>query len=369
MKFLLSLIFVKFISVYSHGRLLDPPARSSAWREDSSKFPIYFFDNQMFCGGFNSYAILNKGRCGICGEDYNGEKQFEKGGKYYRGLAVRTYSQGQVIDVTVQITSNHKGFFEFRICNIDNSKTDASQSCLNQNLLRDNFARTRIPVQPGLTGLINTKIKLPDNLACENCVFQWKYHTANFWNIDPITKKGCVGCGIQEVFMGCADVKIISSKDTRFNELKKTTKKTIILELSTQTVIPPNWPSEAPTWPWQRTTKSQQTTLRLKNKNQFSKPQRRPLLQQSNIIDIQDIQPELFEIPVYLNEKDQAKLKSRISEELGDRKLDDEEIKEALTVIPKDWPSEAPTWASSPTAVPPNWPPQAPTWPWQATKK
>jgi hypothetical protein len=38
--------------ISGHGRLLDPPARSSAWREDPVRFPMYYDDNQMFCGGF-----------------------------------------------------------------------------------------------------------------------------------------------------------------------------------------------------------------------------------------------------------------------------------------------------------------------------
>ena len=38
--------------ISGHGRLLDPPARSSAWREDPVRFPMFYDDNQMFCGGF-----------------------------------------------------------------------------------------------------------------------------------------------------------------------------------------------------------------------------------------------------------------------------------------------------------------------------
>lgn len=44
--------------VLGHGRMLNPPARSSAWREDS-RFPTYYDDNQMFCGGFYTQWIVN----------------------------------------------------------------------------------------------------------------------------------------------------------------------------------------------------------------------------------------------------------------------------------------------------------------------
>ncbi len=43
----------------AHGRLLVPPARSSAWREDPARFPSYFDDAQMFCGGFQTQWGVN----------------------------------------------------------------------------------------------------------------------------------------------------------------------------------------------------------------------------------------------------------------------------------------------------------------------
>ena len=43
-----------FKNAHGHGRLLNPPARTSAWRFDALKFPTEFNDNQMFCGGFQT---------------------------------------------------------------------------------------------------------------------------------------------------------------------------------------------------------------------------------------------------------------------------------------------------------------------------
>lgn len=48
----LAFIFAKINYTNAHGRLLDPPARSTAWREDPSRFPTNYDDNSMFCGGF-----------------------------------------------------------------------------------------------------------------------------------------------------------------------------------------------------------------------------------------------------------------------------------------------------------------------------
>ncbi len=42
------------VEINSHGLLLEPAARSSAWRLDSSKFPAYYNgDNNFFLSDFN----------------------------------------------------------------------------------------------------------------------------------------------------------------------------------------------------------------------------------------------------------------------------------------------------------------------------
>ena len=40
--------------ISGHGRLMQPIARSSAWRKWPSMFPAYYGDNQMFCGGVHT---------------------------------------------------------------------------------------------------------------------------------------------------------------------------------------------------------------------------------------------------------------------------------------------------------------------------
>ena len=44
-------LIVKAIQINCHGRLLNPVARTSAWRLFPNIFPAYYDDNQMFCGG------------------------------------------------------------------------------------------------------------------------------------------------------------------------------------------------------------------------------------------------------------------------------------------------------------------------------
>ena len=55
---------------------------------------------------------------------------------------------------------------------------------------------------------IRLKLRLPTGVTCAACVLQWKYNAGNSWGVDPVTKQGCIGCGPQEQFYGCADVAI-----------------------------------------------------------------------------------------------------------------------------------------------------------------
>ena len=53
----------------------------------------------------NSFKILCTvdGKCGICGEPYDLPKDYEKGGKLYRGFSVRTYTEGQWIQSKIEV--------------------------------------------------------------------------------------------------------------------------------------------------------------------------------------------------------------------------------------------------------------------------
>jgi hypothetical protein len=90
--------------IAGHGRLLQPAARTSAWRQWPSLFPAEYNDAQMFCGGTQTLWGKNSGKCGICGEDFSLPKNFEKGGPMYRNLLVAKYSQGQQIEAVVEVS-------------------------------------------------------------------------------------------------------------------------------------------------------------------------------------------------------------------------------------------------------------------------
>ncbi len=48
---LIILLSATIDQINCHGRLLEPIARTSAWRKFPATFPAYYDDAQMFCGG------------------------------------------------------------------------------------------------------------------------------------------------------------------------------------------------------------------------------------------------------------------------------------------------------------------------------
>ena len=55
-------------------------------------------------------------KCGVCGDRYNEPhpQPNENTGKYGQGIIAAEYTAGSVIDVHIRLTTNHKGFFNFR---------------------------------------------------------------------------------------------------------------------------------------------------------------------------------------------------------------------------------------------------------------
>ena len=51
------------------------------------------------------------------------------------GVIVKRYRPGSVIEVGVELTANHQGFFEFRLCPLNNQTTPETDECFDQNLL------------------------------------------------------------------------------------------------------------------------------------------------------------------------------------------------------------------------------------------
>ena len=93
---------------------------------------------QTNCGGYDRHQNQNGGRCGVCGDawDERRPRKGEGGGRFATGTIVRRYRPGQTVKISVDITANHMGYFQFRLCPQNNPRSAVSQSCLDRHLLR-----------------------------------------------------------------------------------------------------------------------------------------------------------------------------------------------------------------------------------------
>lgn len=105
----ISILMHLFDVCNGHGRLIEPPSRSSAWRY-GFKTPANYNDNELFCGGLFR-QIANGGRCGVCGDPWDAKqpRPNEHGGTYGLGVIVRKYNPGDVIPIGIDLTANHMG--------------------------------------------------------------------------------------------------------------------------------------------------------------------------------------------------------------------------------------------------------------------
>ncbi|XP_014238731.1 uncharacterized protein LOC106660313 [Trichogramma pretiosum] len=184
------------LEVRGHGRLIDPVARSSAWRY-GFKAPHNYNDNELFCGGVGIQYGVNNGLCGVCGDDYSlpRPRPNELGGYYGKGFIVKTYRQGDIIKAVVQITASHLGHFEFHICPLDYFDEE-SEACFRPLRLANGKRKFMGPIEQ--KGDYELELELPWYLTCKHCVLRWTYVAGNNWETH-----------VQETYRGCADVAIL----------------------------------------------------------------------------------------------------------------------------------------------------------------
>eukprot|EP00092_Neocalanus_flemingeri_P005351 GFUD01005765.1.p1 GENE.GFUD01005765.1~~GFUD01005765.1.p1 ORF type:complete len:328 (-),score=66.88 GFUD01005765.1:130-1092(-) len=209
----ISVIFIFTLTVLisytsGHARLLEPPSRSSMWRMGYPTPPDYQ-DNEGFCGGYQVQWGVNGGKCGVCGDAYNDPvKEHEApGGRFATGIIVREYQPGDTMDITVDVTANHQGYFTFRLCPVQTANTDPGQECFERpdhllSVITTNSDHFLLPDK--LTRKYQVTVQLPSHIECEHCILQWTYTCGNNWGRCP-DGVGRVGCGPQETFRACAD--------------------------------------------------------------------------------------------------------------------------------------------------------------------
>lgn len=81
------------------------------------------------------------GKCGICGDAYDASPREHEApyGKYANGIIVRQYHEGQMIDIQIDVTANHKGYFEFKLCPNNDITQDPDQNCFDQYVYLKDF--------------------------------------------------------------------------------------------------------------------------------------------------------------------------------------------------------------------------------------
>ncbi|KAH3882761.1 uncharacterized protein LOC127878063 [Dreissena polymorpha] len=194
--------------VLSSGSLYDPPNRAVMWKYGFPTSKNYNY-MQLNCGG-EKQPLDGPPVCGVCGDPYNAPKEHEKGGQYGTGMIGRYYPAGiKEINVKVELLAFEKGFFEFRLCPVNNGTL--TQQCLDEHLLpikEGYMAGTPMRFYPDAAGDFRLTVAVPPDMTCDLCVIQWRYRTANSWGEDPESKKEGLGFGPQEEFYNCADIRI-----------------------------------------------------------------------------------------------------------------------------------------------------------------
>ncbi|KFM24396.1 hypothetical protein F751_3114 [Auxenochlorella protothecoides] len=207
--------------VEAHGYLAVPLSRNALHNTDYCKQCLNAGGpSACSAGGSLEWPA---GRHGMCGDPYTGERKHEYGGVSATGTITGTYTEGQVVNMTIVITAAHKGRFMFRVCVIQDptsERAELTDECLNQHILMQaDVAGAQNAGSPYWydrgVGSWDMAYQLPQGLTCDGvntrCVMQWWYLTGNSCeppNTDPkyaspqLTKCGTNGAYPEEVRLG-----------------------------------------------------------------------------------------------------------------------------------------------------------------------
>ncbi|KAF0710774.1 hypothetical protein AaE_012384, partial [Aphanomyces astaci] len=136
----------------AHGRLISPPHRGYIGKlpKFADLVPVNYDDNGLSAGGIGG---TKGGKHGVCGDPYSGVRQHETGGTYglfpVHGSKVvgACYAPGSTVDLQVQLTANHQGYFQFGLCKLNGKHDKETNDCF-QTLVQPN-GETQWQVPPG----------------------------------------------------------------------------------------------------------------------------------------------------------------------------------------------------------------------------
>ncbi|KAF0700644.1 Aste57867_8822 [Aphanomyces stellatus] len=191
-------------TAFGHGRMVKPPHRGHIGRVPGFEFiPIDYDDNGLSAGGIEK---TKDGFHGICGDPYTdaSPRSHENGGKWglFRNVTGRAvgqcFSPGATVPITIQITANHWGNFDFGVCKL-NKPTDVETEACFQPLAQPNGQP--LWKVPAGNLFFDMEYVLPKDLKCDgdaHCVLRWHYRGGNNFGANAA----------QEEFWNCADIYI-----------------------------------------------------------------------------------------------------------------------------------------------------------------
>ncbi|KAK0181807.1 hypothetical protein PV327_000004 [Microctonus hyperodae] len=205
----IAITIINISEIFGHGMLIEPVNRGSAWKK-GFKTPINYDDDGNYCGGHTAHFIVNKGKCGVCGDNYSVKqpRANENGGVYGTGTIVQTYIEGQQLQAIVQLTTNHWGTFDFALCPLENMNDMETEECFAKHPIKLADGERKYTIKSGRNGIFKINLILPKGVSCNHCSLRWNYRVANSWGICEDGHEA-MGCGAQETFRTCSDIRIL----------------------------------------------------------------------------------------------------------------------------------------------------------------
>lgn len=121
------------------------------------------------------------------------------------------------------ITANHLGYISYqydlyksfcrqsynwnlcRLCKLSNSTSVETEDCFTPLPLVDGSYSQAIGKDDFN---VTSYVQLPQKFWCKRCVLRWHYSAGNNWGICE-NGTSAMGCGPQETFRSCADIRIL----------------------------------------------------------------------------------------------------------------------------------------------------------------
>jgi len=200
------------LRVEGHGHMISPMSRTSMFVMDRDQWPTqpaYWNNKGVWCN--NVKQDMDYGQCARCGFAL-GDGEGDHGGLYGKGIIVQNYTSGAIIEVTVEISAPHYGYFEHELCPIEQE----NDSCFQRLAIIEGthpvpvgHPRMCVPNQDeGRDIIMKAQVQLPSGVRCSRCTMRWTYRTSYESSPDWETWDPCWHPEPTQTFRNCADVSI-----------------------------------------------------------------------------------------------------------------------------------------------------------------